>query len=305
MLNTAMTETQHCHLALGTEVTGLDLRQPLSPDVIASLSELWMERLVLVFPGQEITDEQHIQFGREFGELEIHPSVAHRSSANPEIYRVANVDEHGELIPAATPAWQYINQSWLWHSDSSFREIPSNGSILHGIEVTDAGGRTRFANLYAAYETLPKARRDMIDSLSVVHDHEFIINHSPELRRQRQSQRYDPMPAVTHPLVRVHPVTQRRSLFISPHTMASVVGYTQRAGRALLDELIEHATAAEFVYEHVWSPHDIVMWDNRCTMHSVQPFDNRTVRRIMHRVTLVGTEKPAGAGMAAGAHDAS
>ena len=124
-----------------------------------------MEYLVLVFPNQRITDEQHIAFGRNFGALEEHPSHAHRSSRNKEIYRVSNVDETGQIIPSKETAWQYINLSWLWHTDSSFREVPSKGSILHGIQTTNEGGNTRYANMYAAYEGLAEATKQRIDGL--------------------------------------------------------------------------------------------------------------------------------------------
>ena len=114
-------------------ILGIDLTAPLQHEVLDALNEAWMEYLVLVFPNQRITDEQHIAFGRNFGALEEHPSHAHRSSRNKEIYRVSNVDETGQIIPSKETAWQYINLSWLWHTDSSFREVPSKGSILHGI----------------------------------------------------------------------------------------------------------------------------------------------------------------------------
>ena len=153
---TAATSLTHNrrHPLIGTEVLGLDLGRPLDDATLAELHALWMEHLVLVFPNQPITDEQHIAFGRRFGALEVHPSLAHRSSRNQEIYRVSNVDEAGTIIPPKASAWQYLNLSWLWHTDSSFREVPSKGSILHGIETTNAGGNTMFANMYATLRLL-------------------------------------------------------------------------------------------------------------------------------------------------------
>jgi taurine dioxygenase len=135
-------EARRRHPLIGAEVRGVDLSRPLDAATRTRIHDLWMQHLVLVFPGQSITDEQHIAFGRNFGELEIHVSVAHRSSRIAEIYRVSNVDEAGNIIPPKETAWQYINLSWLWHTDSSFREVPSKGSILHGLEVTNAGGNT-------------------------------------------------------------------------------------------------------------------------------------------------------------------
>ena len=285
-------EARRRHPLIGAEVRGVDLSRPLDAATRSRIQDLWMQHLVLVFPGQSISDEQHIAFGRNFGELEIHVSVAHRSSRNAEIYRVSNVDEAGNIIPPRETAWQYINLSWLWHTDSSFREVPSKGSILHGLEVTNAGGNTLFANMYAAYDDLGAAMKQRIEGRWVVHDHDHILNLSPELSKRQDKGRYDALPPVRHPLVQVHPVTRRRCLLLSPHTMVEVEGMAPAESRALLDELIAHATREEYVYRHVWAKDDVIMWDNRCTMHSVEPFDNAHVRRVMHRVTLVGEGKP-------------
>ena len=288
----AKLETRKRHPLLGTEVRGVDLGRPIDDATFQALHHIWMTDLMLIFPDQPISDEAHIAFGRRFGDLEIHPSLAHRSSRNKEIYRVSNVDEAGNIIPPKETAWQYLSQSWRWHTDSSFREIPSKGSILHGIEITTQGGNTLFANMYAAYDALDEATKVRIEGLSVVHDHDYILSQSPELLKKQDKGTNDELPPVRHPLVQVHPVTGRRSLFLSPHTMASVVGIGEAEGRALLDDLIAHATEDRFVYRHVWAKDDVIMWDNRCTMHSVEPFNNVAVRRIMHRVTLVGENKP-------------
>jgi alpha-ketoglutarate-dependent taurine dioxygenase len=292
--STGLTITRR-HPSIGTEVRGIDLGQPLDDASLAALTAIWMEHPVLVFPDQPISDAQHIAFGRRFGELEVHPSVAHRSSRNAEIYRVSNVDEAGRIIPSQETAWQYINLSWLWHTDSSFREIPSKGSILHGVETTNAGGNTRFANMYAAYDELPDDMKVRIEGRWVIHDHDFIIKQSKALSAKQDKGKYDALPPVRHPLVQRHPVTRRRSLFLSPHTMVNVEGMPAAEGRQLLDTLIAHATQPKFVYRHEWTKDDVVMWDNRCTMHSVEPFDNATIRRIMHRVTLVGEGRPVAA----------
>jgi alpha-ketoglutarate-dependent taurine dioxygenase len=280
------------HPLIGTEVRGIDLRKPLDAETRDELNGIWMEHLMLVFPDQPVTDEEHIAFGRNFGDLEIHPSLAHRSSRNKEIYRVSNVDEAGNIIPPKETAWQYLNLSWLWHTDSSFREVPSKGSILHGIETTNAGGNTLFANMYAAYDALPETTKKRIEGLWVIHDHDYIISLSKELSAKQDKGKYDALPQVRHPLVQIHPVTRRRSLFLSPHTMAGIAGMDEKEGRKLLDELIAHAIQDRFVYRHVWAKDDVIMWDNRCTMHAVEPFDNANVRRIMHRVTLVGENRP-------------
>jgi Taurine catabolism dioxygenase TauD, TfdA family len=133
---------------------------------------------------------------------------------------------------------------------------------------------------------------ERIEGLYVIHDHDFIIKQSKELSAKQDRGSYDELPPVRHPLVQLHPVTRRRCLFLSPHTMDHVDGMAEPESRALLDELIAHAVQPKYVYRHVWAEDDVIMWDNRCTMHSVEPFDNAKVRRIMHRVTLVGEGPP-------------
>ena len=279
------------HDNIGVSIEGIDLSS-LDEVSFQKIKKLWLEYLVIVFPNQNISDEDHIKFGKRFGDLEVHPSLSHRSSKNPEIYRVSNVDENGDIIPNKETSWQYLKQSWLWHTDSSFRKIPSNGSILHGISTTNEGGNTLFANMYKAYEDLDQSLKDKIKNLKVIHDHDHIISLSKELSERKNKGHYDKLDPVIHPLVRRHPSTKKPSLFVSPHTMVNIKDYDNKKGRELLDQLIDHATQPHYVYKHSWNNHDIVMWDNRCTMHSVEPFDNNNIKRIMHRVTLVGDLEP-------------
>ncbi|MFL2675089.1 MAG: TauD/TfdA dioxygenase family protein [Alphaproteobacteria bacterium] len=279
------------HKNIGVSIEGIDLSN-LDDSSFQKIKKLWLEHLVIIFPNQNISDEDHIKFGKRFGDLEVHPSLSHRSSKNPEIYRVSNVDENGDIIPNKETSWQYLKQSWLWHTDSSFRKIPSNGSILHGISTTNEGGNTLFANMYKAYEDLDQSLKNKIKNLKVIHDHDYIISLSNELSKRKNKGNYDKLDPVIHPLVRRHPSTKKPSLFLSPHTMVNIKDYDNKKGRELLDQLIDHATQPHYVYKHSWNNHDIVMWDNRCTMHSVEPFDNNNIKRIMHRVTLVGDLEP-------------
>ena len=279
------------HENIGVSIEGIDLSN-LDDSSFQKIKKLWLEHLVIIFPNQNISDEDHIKFGKRFGDLEVHPSLSHRSSKNPEIYRVSNVDENGDIIPNKETSWQYLKQSWLWHTDSSFRKIPSNGSILHGISTTNEGGNTLFANMYKAYEDLDQSLKNKIKNLKVIHDHDYIISLSNELSKRKNKGHYDKLDPVVHPLVRRHQKTKKPSLFLSPHTMVNIKDYDNKKGRELLDQLIDHATHPHYVYKHSWNNHDIVMWDNRCTMHSVEPFDNNNIKRIMHRVTLVGDLEP-------------
>jgi len=272
---------------LGTEVCNADLSRTWTDEESVALHALWMQHPLLIFPRQRITDAQQIAFARRFGELEIHPAREHRSSRHPEIYRVSNVDEAGNILPSASAGAKYMSLTRLWHSDSSFREVPSNGSILHGIEVVRGAGQTLFCNLTEVYAALDEATRRRIAGLRVVHSHDNILGFVDGLK-EVAGQKYDHLPPVTHPLVRRHPVTGRPSLFISPHTMEGIVGMSADEGRRLLDELTEFAIQERFVYRHEWAQDDVIMWDNRCLMHAVMPYDTDRQRRIMHRTTIVG-----------------
>ena len=143
-------------------IEGLDLSASLNPEIINQIKNYWLEYPVLILNKQNISDSEQVKFAKSFGKLEIHPSVAHRSSKTPEIYRVSNVDENNQIIKSESTSWQYLELTWLWHTDSSFREIPSLGSILHGIEIPTNGGDTLFADMTKAYETLPKSEQQRI-----------------------------------------------------------------------------------------------------------------------------------------------
>ena len=289
-------ELNRLHPVIGTEVRGFSIADPGDGDRIDEIKRAWLEHPVLVFREQPICDTDQIRFARHFGELEIHPSLAHQASGHPEIYRVSNVDEAGNILPDKSNEWLYLNLTWLWHSDSTFREIPSKGSILHGIEILKNGGDTLFANMQAAYEHLDDQTKARLEGLTVIHSHDHIISLSSELSRRQDQGEYTELPPVSHPLARAHPETGQRSLFLSPHTMVAIEQLPDPEGRVLLDRLIEHATQERFVYRHRWREHDVIMWDNRCTMHMVTPFDNQAQRRIMHRTTIVGDRAPIPAG---------
>ena len=165
--------------ALGAEVTGPDLRQPPDPATLRALRAAWIEHLVLVLPGQAITDDQQIAFARGFGDLEVHHQRIIRSARAPEIFRVANVDEDGSLMPADHPSVAQVNLARRWHTDSSFRRVPCMGSILRGVEVTDSGGETCFTNMYAAYEALPGRLKQAVAGRRALHDFEHLHTLAP------------------------------------------------------------------------------------------------------------------------------
>ncbi len=273
------------HPALGAEVTGLDLAVPLAPGTFQALHQAWMDYLVLVFPEQALSDGQQIAFARQFGELEVHHQDIIKSRAAPEIFRVANVDDDGNLMAAGDPSVAQISLAQRWHTDSSYRPIPSMGSILHGIEVTREGGETWFTNMYRVHDALPAALRQQIEGRKARHDFAHLATLAP-IKPLTEAER-QAMPAVWQPMVRQHPVTGRKSLFISPIYNDAIEGMADEAGLALVAQLAELAGRDEFIYRHRWSPDDVVMWDNRCTMHQVTPYD-LAQRRVMHRATIIG-----------------
>ena len=276
------------HPAIGAEVTGVDLREEQPDDVIEALRQAWHEHHLLVFPAQPITDDQHVSFSRRFGEIELFPQKDNRANVNPLIFRVSNCDEKGELLGADHPIVVYLSLVEYWHTDSGYRAIPSFGTILHGVEVVEQGGETHFANLLAAYDALPEATKRRIEHLKSRHSFEF----SRSLRdlRPMKPEEAATVPPVWHPLTRVHPDRGgRRSLYVNWPYVDAIEGMDFDEARRFITELTEFAAQPQFVYRHNWRKDDLLMWDNRVTMHQVTPYDAAHRKRIMHRTSLKGT----------------
>lgn len=277
------------HPALGAEILGVDLRRPLDGEIRRAVHEAWMKYLVVVFPDQEITDAEHVAFTRHFGEPEIfHQTSLHlRSDRVKEIFLVSNVDENGNLLTPGEPSQKQLSSSRQWHTDSSYRPMPSMGSLLHGIEISRTGGITQFINMYMVYDDLPDVLRRQVEGRKARHDFAMLsrlVGSPPPSDAERAA-----MPPVWHPMVRRHPVTGRKSLFISSIYNDAIEGMEDVAARRLIEELSDFAAQPRYMYRHVWAPHDVLMWDNRCTVHAVTPHDPGE-RRVMHRTTIVGRE---------------
>jgi len=273
------------HPALGAEVRGLDMRAPLDRAAFDELHALWMRHLVLVFPEQRVTDGEHVAFTRHFGEPEIFHQQIIRSQRVPEIFRVSNVDDDGNLMPPEHPTVQQVSLAQLWHTDSSYRTVPCTGALLHGVEVSRTGGETQFTNMYRVYEALPDALRRQVEGRKARHN--FGNLHTlRELKPLTEAEKAA-MPPVWQPMVRRHPVTGGKSLYISPIYNDEVEGMSAGEARQLIEDLTAFAAQDRFVYRHRWETDDVLLWDNRCTMHAVTPHDPRE-RRVMHRTTIVG-----------------
>jgi alpha-ketoglutarate-dependent taurine dioxygenase len=272
---------------LGAEVHGLDLARRLDRQTIDALYAHWVDYKILVFVDQHISDAQQIEFTERFGPLEEFPMTAVRATTHDAIFRVSNVDTNGNRLPADHNTVRYLRVTQQWHIDSSYRATPSKGSVFRAIELTRQGGETWFCDLERVYEDLPAALKTEVDSRKAVHDFETsrraVGNLMPLSPEERAA-----VPVVEHPMVRIHPDTDRRSLFLSPVHTSHVVGLSPAESATLLDELTAFATQEKYLYKHRWWPGDVMMWDNRSLMHWAQPFDERSSRRVMHRTTLAG-----------------
>ena len=275
------------HPALGATIRGVDLRQPMDPETFQEIHDAWMEHLVVVFPDQPITDEEHVAFTRYFGEPEIFHQSIIRSRALKEIFRVSNVDDDNNLMPPSHPTVQQVSLAQLWHTDSSYRQMPCVGSLLHGVEISRTGGETQFINMYSVYDELPDSLKRQIENRRARHDFGN-LHRLRDLKPLTEAEKAA-MPPAWQPMVRRHPVTGRKSLYISPIYNDAVEGLEDAAARRLIEDLTAFADQARFTYKHRWEPHDVLMWDNRCTVHAVTPHDP-TERRVMHRTTIMGDE---------------
>jgi alpha-ketoglutarate-dependent 2,4-dichlorophenoxyacetate dioxygenase len=270
------------------EAEGVDLTKPLSPDEVAAIHAGMDEHAVLVFHDQKLDDEAQLAFTRSLGEIEHAVGTSLRA---PEEYRlpttfadVSNLDREHRVFARDDRRRLFGIGNRLWHSDSSFKVVPAKYSILHARSVPSRGGNTEFADMRAAYEALDAETRAEIEDL--VCEHSQIFSRQQLGFTEFTDEERARMAPVRQRLVRVHPSTGRKSLYLSSHA-GGIVGWPVPEARALLRDLIEHATQRPFVYAHAWRVHDLVMWDNRRTMHRARPFPAHEPRD-MRRTTLVG-----------------
>ena len=277
------------HPAFAGEVSGVDLSKPISRDDANAIDAGMNRYAVLVFHGQDITDEQQIAFSKNFGALEAksRPGTIRKAADNrlgPGIGDLSNLDKQGKIISADDRQWFFKLGDRLWHSDSSYAEIPAKYSALSGRAIPSWGGRTEFADMRAAYDALDARTKAEIEDL--VCEHSLLYSRGAIGFTEFTPEEIENFRPVRQRLVRVHPATGRKSLFLASHAGA-IVGWSIPEARAFLRELTEHATQREFVYSHAWRQYDLVIWDNRATMHRACRFDRNEVRD-MRRTTLAG-----------------
>ncbi|MGH7785659.1 MAG: TauD/TfdA dioxygenase family protein [Candidatus Binatia bacterium] len=257
--------------SIGAEIAGIDLREPCARDTFAALDRAWIDHKVLFFRDQRITTDQHLAFCRQFGALEIHPFAPSKS-------------DYPEVLLVIANAYRRGNEN-TWHSDVTWRELPSRGSMLHAIEVPGVGGDTLFANMEAAYDGLSPALQERLLGLTAVHDLSRVAASiaGPEAANALRGQ-YPPM---EHPVIRTHPTTGRRSIYVNAAFTSHIAGISREESDLLLPFLYRQAAIPEYQCRLRWQADTVALWDNRCVQHYAAS-DYFPAPRLMERVTIAG-----------------
>ncbi len=277
-----MVSIRPLHTLFAAEVVGLDLDHGPDEDTFARIEAAFHAHSVLVFRDQRVSDEQQIRFSECFGELEL--TKTGTPGAGTKLITLTNIGPEGEIV--APNSRQILNNkaNQQWHTDSSFKQVPAKASMLSARIIPATGGNTEYISMRAVYAALSDAMKARIDQLTTIHDFAYGRN------------KIDPNIVTTEERQAVPPVEQAmvltcadgsKSLYLGAHC-ASVVGMSQADGRALIDELMTFAVQPQFIYSHPWSPHDMVLWDNRAVLHRATPFANTTEKRLMVRTTIAG-----------------
>ena len=268
-------------MALGIAAEGVDLGRPLDAAEAAALRRALLDNLVLCIRGQSLAPARYLEAMRAFGRPMPQVRIAARHPEIPEITILSSADrdEMGDGKRLVVGAH--------WHSDDSYQRVPCSLTMLYGLDVPATGGDTQFANMVAAYEALPAETKARIAALEVVHKYDSPRKGTrvATLRPEEAAE----LPDAVHPLVRTHPETGRKALYMNPNRMDGIVGLARAESDRLLDALIAHAIEPRFQYRHRWRQGDIVVWDNRCTMHKANADYPEGARRLMHRIIVEGT----------------
>lgn len=266
---------------LGARISGIDLAEPLDEDSVETLHRALLDFQVLVFPDQTIDDDQHAEFARHWGKLQIHVLNQYVQEGRPEIFIITNLGKDGKPIgehpdPGAA----------IWHTDGSWSGERGLVTMLHAQRLPATGGDTLYANMYAAYEGLDDADKALIESAIAIHDLDFSRQRT-SARLQMTDEQKRAAPPVEWPVVRTHPESGRKCLYLGEHA-ARIKDMSYEDGRALIERLNAHAMQDKYVYRHVWQPNQLVMWDNRALIHCATEFDWMNDVRILRRTTTVG-----------------
>jgi taurine dioxygenase len=271
---------------IGAQIDGVNLREPILGEAQAQIMAAWMQHKVLRFRGQQgMSTQQLVDFSKIFGELDRAPTPANKSG-KPYLAEFPNVTAISNIVIDGQPIGGLGAYEAEWHTDMSYNELTPSASILYAIEVPPSGGDTWFCDMVAAYEQLPADLKARIAGLQCVHD---ASRNSAGMLRKGWKQVTDPRETIgaQHPLLRTHPITQRKTLFLGRRTNAYVAGLSLEDSEALLNTLWSHAVRPESTWVQQWKVGDVLIWDNRCTMHRRDAFDAST-RRLMHRTQIAG-----------------
>lgn len=267
--------------ALAVSIEGVDLTALSHEEIGALLRGPLQDHYTVVLRGQHLSEADHARISEALGPMQPQERKAENGQAWSPVHQITNLGADGK--PSTNP---YISETFLWHTDMSHKEVPVSFTLLYALELPPVGGQTQYADLYAAFECLPAQEQRRLESLQVVHDRRrnYLMSAA-----QQATQPDAAFPTVVHPLVHVHPVSGRKSFYLGL-TASHVVGMDAAESRALLDQLIEHATQPRFIYSHAWALGDLVIWDNRCLMHrAARDYEMDKYRRIMRRSSVIGT----------------
>jgi alpha-ketoglutarate-dependent 2,4-dichlorophenoxyacetate dioxygenase len=268
------------------EIGDVDLSAPLAPSDVLDIKNAFATYAVLIFPDQRLSEDRHLDFARHFGPLETTIAL-HRKDAQLRVRKefadVSNLDPNNEVWGKDSRQRMFQLGNRLWHTDSSFKSLPALASLLYARTIPPIGGHTEFADERAAYDALPETTKRRLDGLVAEHS---IFNSRAKLGfTDFSTEEKQGMPPVPQMLVRTLPDSGRKSLYLASHA-GHILGMPEQQGRALIDELVAHATQRQFVYTHRWRVHDLVIWDDRCTMHRGTDFDDLRWKRDMQRATV-------------------
>ena len=274
-------ETRPLSPNLGAEIIGVDLARGVDDAQFAAIYDAFLKHQVLLFGTQDLPPGRQVEFARRFGEVQIHVMNQYHADGYPELYRLSNLDANGN------PNGKHPDKGTLaWHTDGSWQRVTGQATVIYAEVVAGEGGETHFCDMYGAYERLSSARKNRIAKLRAVHNLDFSRTRRHGEDPMTEAQR-NAVPPVDHPIVRTHPETGRKCLFLGDHA-EYVLGMDYDEGRALIEELNALAIHPDLTYEHHWKPGELLVWDNRCVQHRATSYDPATQRRVIRRCTVLG-----------------
>ncbi|HUF20690.1 MAG TPA: TauD/TfdA family dioxygenase [Burkholderiales bacterium] len=269
--------------ALGAEILDVDLAHSVDDSLFDAIYRAFLEYQVLLFDRQDLPPDRQVEFGRRFGELQIHVMNQYHADGYPELYCLSNLDADGN------PNGRHPDKGTLaWHTDGSWQRVTGQATIIYGEVVAGTGGETHFCDMYGAYERLSPAWKARIAGLRAVHNLDFSRTRRHGEEPMTEAQR-NARPPVDHPVVRTHPETGRKCLFLGDHA-EYIVGMDYEEGRTLIEELNRLAAHPDLTYPHRWSSGQLLVWDNRCLLHRATYYDPAVERRVIRRCTVLGEE---------------